>query len=309
MQVGTSFHRWTAACWSWLHHCTPSKEAIDLLPFMLPCTECSAHMLRFRQEHPPYEPLSRWLVDLHNDINRRTGKSGVSYADSERIHAAIDGRMVFIQFLFASVFTLSTMPPSLCRAFCVAAFPTVGVQPPPSGWLDAATTAHMLPQILYEHVRPYGYTSFSALVVEFVPPHVYRQYGTIADGGTRLQAPCGGDIVSYAVASIVTEEEDDEDEEGDKLYRRVSDRLHRGALTNRILYFCPSSSPRSPPQLSALPPGEGTNVTEYIVGQLQPTGRPRLLLATGVVSLGVLLVVCLLYCYYRSRQKTGSVHV
>lgn len=210
--------------------------------------------------------------------------------------------MVFIQFLFASVFTLSSIPPSLFQTFCTAAFPTVGLRPPPS--LDTQPV-HMLPRLLFDHIRPYGYTSFSVLVVDFVPPHLYDRYGEmVVDEEGPLQAPCEGDILSYAVASIVKEEEErmhDEDGTVDKtsLYRRAADRIDSGALTNRLLFFCPSSRiPAYRVLPSVLPPHNTSDLTEYIVGHLQP--HPLLIVLIGLLLLCALVV--LVRMYYSERR-------
>jgi hypothetical protein len=44
----------------------------------LPCPACSAHATQYFQKHPPdlssSEILYKWLTDLHNNINDRTGK-------------------------------------------------------------------------------------------------------------------------------------------------------------------------------------------------------------------------------------------
>jgi len=63
---------------------------IPALGPMLPCEECRGHFATWIAAHPikpfltvPYsekgEWIRRWLFDLHNDVNRRTGKPAFSY--------------------------------------------------------------------------------------------------------------------------------------------------------------------------------------------------------------------------------------
>jgi len=48
-------------------------------PTMLPCADCRGHLEKYIKQHPPTdacksrEALGRYLVDLHNDVNERTG--------------------------------------------------------------------------------------------------------------------------------------------------------------------------------------------------------------------------------------------
>ncbi len=93
---------WAPQVWHFLHAVTfayadePSADErrrvetfFRALPAVLPCHECGHHFARaldadggarFAAALGGGAPLSRWLVDVHNDVNRRTGKPQVTYA-------------------------------------------------------------------------------------------------------------------------------------------------------------------------------------------------------------------------------------
>ena len=108
------FGEWGPAYWRVAHSVTwlypeqnPTQQQQDrvrlffeLLPDLLPCPLCGNH---FRETtatvHPITEQvlssrstLARWLVDVHNEVNRRLGKSTVTYAEAETFYLRDCGR-------------------------------------------------------------------------------------------------------------------------------------------------------------------------------------------------------------------------
>lgn len=88
---------WGATLWRVLHtasvatkkrqHIQPWRSLVNALKTGIPCPDCSAHYnawvsrhgLRFSLVGDGIRgPIVRWILDLHNDVNRRTGSpSGV----------------------------------------------------------------------------------------------------------------------------------------------------------------------------------------------------------------------------------------
>ncbi len=80
---------WGPPLWSVLHYITfhycpsDSREIKYLftihIPNLLPCKPCRNHYLGHIKKHPiqleSAEALSRWLVKIHNLINKQTGKT------------------------------------------------------------------------------------------------------------------------------------------------------------------------------------------------------------------------------------------
>ena len=103
--------QWGPAGWIFLHsigfsypEATPTMEEKEsMYKFLvhtgevLPCRRCRRHYAAFVRTHlsDPYcavladrESLSRFLVDLHNDVNRRLGRPEMSF---ERVRALYEG--------------------------------------------------------------------------------------------------------------------------------------------------------------------------------------------------------------------------
>lgn len=104
------FDAWGAPFWQVAHTMTfmyplsdptPADKSrvlsfFKLYPFILPCGECGRHFQEYTKEGGLFaftedllrgqEPLSRWLVDLHNAVNRRLGKPEASYADVRQFY-------------------------------------------------------------------------------------------------------------------------------------------------------------------------------------------------------------------------------
>ena len=104
--------RWGASGWTLLHcvgfsypEAPTYAERRDMLAFLtsvgyvLPCKKCRAHYTAYVNTHlrSPDSPalqnrdtLSRFLCDLHNDVNRRLGRPTMPYEDVRRIYTEDD---------------------------------------------------------------------------------------------------------------------------------------------------------------------------------------------------------------------------
>ena len=91
---------WGPSAWTFLHTITynypenPTDEDkrnylnfFDSLKHVLPCNKCKGH---YKENLKKYDlnnslnsrqDLVKWLIDLHNDVNRDNGKSVWSYSD------------------------------------------------------------------------------------------------------------------------------------------------------------------------------------------------------------------------------------
>lgn len=64
----------------------------QILPYLLPCQICQKHYLRNLNSFPIAQKLDRkddfirWLIDLHNYINRKNGKSAINYLFANRLY-------------------------------------------------------------------------------------------------------------------------------------------------------------------------------------------------------------------------------
>lgn len=89
---------WGPNAWKFLHSIAftyperPSAEQrkaaaefFRSLPHLLPCSTCGDHYGAYLRKHPVDTSsrlgLARWLYDLHQDVNRRTGKPGLSWEE------------------------------------------------------------------------------------------------------------------------------------------------------------------------------------------------------------------------------------
>jgi hypothetical protein len=90
---------WGPPAWKFMHSVTfaypksdPTEEDkenmvnfINACGRVLPCIKCRAHFRKMVRENPPHrhlqsrETISRWLVERHNDVNRRLNKPTLSY--------------------------------------------------------------------------------------------------------------------------------------------------------------------------------------------------------------------------------------
>ncbi len=97
---------WGPLTWKALHSITynyPENPNINvkktyvhffnkIVPNMLPCIICFNHYLKYISSRPIHNyinnktDLVRWLVDMHNSINRRNNKPILSYWDVDNIY-------------------------------------------------------------------------------------------------------------------------------------------------------------------------------------------------------------------------------
>jgi hypothetical protein len=84
---------WGPPLWDILHYITFNYNPKDAskverifmfhLPNLMPCIACKNHYKAYTKEHPiklrNREELSRWLVKIHNLINKRLGKKHINY--------------------------------------------------------------------------------------------------------------------------------------------------------------------------------------------------------------------------------------
>lgn len=94
---------WGPKLWAFLHALSfafpkePTQEEkiafnslLEALKILIPCPQCRTHYCSYLGESPAPitcgDDLRSWLVDFHNDVNRRTGKPEVSYSDAEKMY-------------------------------------------------------------------------------------------------------------------------------------------------------------------------------------------------------------------------------
>lgn len=101
------FDSWGEPFWQVMHAVTfsypdePDNDTVErtriffrLVPFILPCGLCGMHFhMMMRDAHPlsnevlsNRDKLSRWLVTMHNGVNRRLKKQVVQYDDVKRFY-------------------------------------------------------------------------------------------------------------------------------------------------------------------------------------------------------------------------------
>jgi len=100
---------WGAPLWRILHIAAQASggravvplwgKLLDAMKTGLPCPDCSGHYNAWYKSHPlrfslimrsVHGPIVRWVLDLHNDVNRRLGRGEWSVA---QIAAAYSGQV------------------------------------------------------------------------------------------------------------------------------------------------------------------------------------------------------------------------
>ena len=113
-------HYWGPRAWKLLHcvtcqypeHPTPKDQKhfyfffSVIIPSIIPCPKCQHHFFDAIQNNPINDHLksryhlTRWLVDIHNGVNRRNGKKFFPYKKAERIYSNhSEHHQSIIQFL------------------------------------------------------------------------------------------------------------------------------------------------------------------------------------------------------------------
>jgi hypothetical protein len=98
---------WGPHLWAYMHYSAanypekPSKENIDemvdwlcSLPVTIPCANCSTHYRKYIEQNKSNlknicgnkTSLFNFLVDIHNKVNVRNGKSEMSYDDAWKLY-------------------------------------------------------------------------------------------------------------------------------------------------------------------------------------------------------------------------------
>ncbi len=75
---------WHLAAWDGKLNANYARELIARIG----CGSCRSHATRVMMKiQIPNDPMGafRWTVDFHNEVNRRIGKSQVSYDDAKRL--------------------------------------------------------------------------------------------------------------------------------------------------------------------------------------------------------------------------------
>lgn len=100
---------WGAALWEVLHGLAEFggetipfsdwQELIVALQTGLPCPDCSTHFQRWCRLHPLTESHTarRWLLDLHNDVNRRLRKELWTVDELTKHYSGVDHIMEGVQ--------------------------------------------------------------------------------------------------------------------------------------------------------------------------------------------------------------------
>lgn len=101
--------QWGPKLWQFLHACsfafpenpTPDEteafqKLLQALRIILPCPMCRDHYCSFLETNPAPatcgSELQQWMVDFHNDVNKRTGKPTVNIDEARGIHHADDAK-------------------------------------------------------------------------------------------------------------------------------------------------------------------------------------------------------------------------
>lgn len=110
--MGTT--EWGPAAWKFLHTATfaygnaegivtdedkhAARSLFESLRFMLPCKNCCSHYCDALEKRPLSEhvlrskdSLSRWFVEIHNDVNERLGKPIFKYEDAKQLYESLAG--------------------------------------------------------------------------------------------------------------------------------------------------------------------------------------------------------------------------
>lgn len=104
---------WGPHAWEYLHTLTfnyPTNPTdkdkqtfisyMDLTSKTLPCTTCRVHFAKLLKKYPTEQyvanrdTLSRWLVMLHNSVNKRLGKPVVKYDNVKQKYETMRGTCV-----------------------------------------------------------------------------------------------------------------------------------------------------------------------------------------------------------------------
>lgn len=107
--------KWGNAYWKMSHYITfaypdmPTyedklvvKSHFDNLKYLLPCANCRGHYAQYITSYPLSDnilssryKLIKWLVDLHNSVNKRTGKREYSLEEVIKMYSDNNNESLF----------------------------------------------------------------------------------------------------------------------------------------------------------------------------------------------------------------------
>ena len=65
-------------------------EYFNRIPERIPCDKCKKHYTAYIRRNPiptdNRDDLIHWLIDLHNDVNKRTGKKILTYKEARSLY-------------------------------------------------------------------------------------------------------------------------------------------------------------------------------------------------------------------------------
>ena len=96
---------WGPGAWTFLHTITINypdnpnedhkfyhKQLFENLRYTIPCEKCANHYSENLKKYP-LDPaleskttLTKWLIDIHNEVNKKNGKRIYSYEEVEKIY-------------------------------------------------------------------------------------------------------------------------------------------------------------------------------------------------------------------------------
>ena len=98
------------------HHKQIYNNFFETLKFVIPCDVCSKHYTEHLKNNPIMpnlnnkESLVKWLIDLHNEVNKSLGKRIYSYSEVMKIYKESyqnkEGGSYFKKYWYTSLFVM-----------------------------------------------------------------------------------------------------------------------------------------------------------------------------------------------------------
>jgi hypothetical protein len=192
----TSIFGWSPNCWKWLH--SPSTvltpELIKIVAQILPCNICRHHMMEYVVEHPPCNNLQEWVSDLHNDVNRRTGRGPILVYGNHLDTVVHDPQEFFVDYLIAVAYVMGTDHIDFVN-LCWFGMKSVNLVPPPSsiirnrcalfrymsmrGYLGTRTQEDLLEEFVPDNAQTFFACDESFPVFVSLPPPCESMYTNV----------------------------------------------------------------------------------------------------------------------------------
>jgi hypothetical protein len=84
-----------------IEHKQHVRQYFELLQFLLPCLNCRNHYKLNLKNYPltddilnSKEKLVEWLIELHNEVNKRTGKTVLSVEKAKKLYSVNNNSVV-----------------------------------------------------------------------------------------------------------------------------------------------------------------------------------------------------------------------